>query len=151
EVAEPGAEDAVERDERQRHEEDRQAARQRADPPLLVELLLRLLGLDPVPLVALLDLLQLRAEELHSPRRDDLAAVERRQQRPQEDRQHDDRDRDVVEQEVEQDEEDEEGLVERRDQPRDELDRVQPELRGLERNGGRVDRRRRRDRAAAGG
>ncbi len=79
-------------DEQERHlEEQRQAAGQRVDPALLEQLLLRQAGLHRVALVAPLDLLDLGLEELHPALRHELAPIQRDEDRPDHERQRDDR------------------------------------------------------------
>ena len=77
-----------------------------------------------VALVPALDLPDLGREELGRPHRDGLLPEERDERDPDDDRQQDDRDADVADQLVEADQDDEDELEDRREQPREQAERV---------------------------
>ena len=124
EVLEALAEDRVHRDQQEDLEDRREAARQRVDAALAIELLLGLLDLDPVALVAPLDLLDFRSQHLGPPRRHGLATEDRDEDDPDDQRHQDDGDGDVARRLVEHDEQDEEDLEERREDPGQQVERV---------------------------
>ena len=146
-VRQPVLDDRV-HDEQQRHlEQQRQAAGERAHAALLEELLLRDAGLHGVALVALLDLLDLRLEELHPPLRGELPAIQRDDHGAHDQGQDDDRpadrrrDAEVLEEDVDADQDDQHRLEDRVEQPGEEAEGVGA---GLRRGQRRVRRRGRR-------
>ena len=93
-VGQPVRDDRIHDEQQRQLEQERQAARQRVDPALLEQLLLGEPRLDLVALEALLDLLELRLDELHPALGDQLLAVERDQDRPHDQGEDDDPPRD---------------------------------------------------------
>ena len=124
EVLEARADDRVHRDQEHELEDQRQAARGGVDAALLVERLGRLLDLDPIALEALLDLLELGAQELHPLLADDLLAVQRDEDHPDQQGDGDDRDDDAPGHLLDRDQADEQGLEDRGEQEGQQRDRV---------------------------
>ena len=124
EVRQAVADDRVHRDEQHELEHEGQAARRRVDASILVQRHRGFADLRAIALVATLQLLDLRLQELHPALRHRLAAEQRDHRRPDDQRQDDDRDRDVAGERVEERQHDEQDLEHRREEPRGQADRV---------------------------